>query len=226
MAWDTHRRLLAWWIAPSLSFKAESCSERRGTTSWPTRHTSTSPTQPERSTQYYRERKRSYPDTHVSRRLKRRTGNLQRHWFKIRPLHTPFLFVCFLQSIAPAFFPLILRRHKGIISVLISGSNKAGVLSFLMRAFWITLSCKNLNYNFFPSTRSFAREVLLIALLLSCSHDCYVFATSRCLVRFGDSLLPIHYLCCVDTMGFLVINIGCPVIVTSELMFRGPKRAY
>lgn len=104
IAWDTHRRLLAWWIAPSLSFKAESCSERRGTTSWPTRHTSTSPTQPERSTQYYRERKRSYPDTHVSRRLKRRTGNLQRHWFKIRPLHTPFLFVCFLQSIAPAFF--------------------------------------------------------------------------------------------------------------------------
>lgn len=124
------------------------------------------------------------------------------------------------------FFPLILRRHKGIISVLISGSNKAGVLSFLMRAFWITLSCKSPNYNFFPSTRSFAREVLLIALLLSCSRDCYVFATSRCLVRFGDSLLPIHYLCCVDTMGFLVIDIGCPVIVTSELMFRGPKRAY
>lgn len=44
---------------------------------------------------------------------------------------TPFFLSFFLQFIAPAFFfPLVIRRHKGIISVLISGLTKQAFCPF------------------------------------------------------------------------------------------------
>ena len=170
MAWDTHRRLLAWWIASSLSFKTDSCSERRGTISWPTRHTSTSPTQPERSTQYYRKKEAIIPRYPRFATTQEEDGKLAAALIQDQITAHPFFCHFSYNSLHRRFFfPFSYSTPQRNHQRSHLGVNKAGVLSFLMRAFWITLSCKNPNYNFFPSTRSFAREVLLIALLLSCS---------------------------------------------------------